>query len=328
MPSSVVFQSLFQNSAKTGILLQQQKIQKTPDKTSAKKKNKAAPVASDSSNHRDDLGAAPGQTAGRAQDPCVEDQAVESRNKHMFSMMQAGAAALASERNWEGSALLEHLVRPMAEDHRFLVQQLSSGASAARAVYIDYFSGGRASASHRVFAVLQDGRALQECGLLLQFETESHCEACMDDPDTLQQDAAACRMDCLAFYLVQQRSVAALQFTDSIQGILAAFVSSRSDLEARALVLLQTKSDVFLAASQQNLPTLDKWLDRSEFRRPVENRVLKALQESEFATVPPAVRRDATDLYSGEFSTLIVENAFKELRAAEQGQMCFVNLVR
>ena len=119
MPSSVVFQSLFQNSAKTGILLQQQKIQKTPDKTSAKKKNKAAPVASDSSNHRDDLGAALGQTAGRAQDPCVEAQAVESRNTHMFSMMQAGAAALASERNGQGSAVLQHLIRPMAEDHRF-----------------------------------------------------------------------------------------------------------------------------------------------------------------------------------------------------------------
>lgn len=237
----------------------------------------------------------------------------------MFSMMQAAAAALANERNWLGSAMLHHFVHPLAEDHRTLVRILSSGSAAVQDLYAFYADGGRARVSFEILSKLHQPDALRDCGFILELETEGHVIAVDDDPQILEQDTLASRADSAVFHLVRQRSLAAVQFTDSVVGALAAICRGSPAAQTRALSFLQKKYSAYAKSLSKEHPLIRKWSARSDCGRPVETRILQSLQEVSFSEVPAAVKQEAEHIYSGEVSTLIVENAFKELRAKETG---------
>ena len=131
----------------------------------------------------------------------------------------------------------------------------------------------------------------------------------------LAQDTAACQVDSAAFHLVRQRCLAAVQYTDTVQGILALATDPADHREC--LLKLQTRHEVHQASLEQPDPLVQKWAACSDCSRPVEHRILQACQEANFQAFPAAALQDALDLYSGEVSTLIVENAFKEMRHHE-----------
>jgi hypothetical protein len=129
-------------------------------------------------------------------------------------------------------------------------------------------------------------------------------------------------LDTLVFQLLRQRSVGAVQFSDTVLGIIANFGSpSSSEQRSAALRKLKKIQEAFDAAARQakSSPIIKKWLQRSDCSRAVEKRILGFCQQTNFDTWPDAAQLDVDQIFQAEPSTIIIENAFKELRAAEKG---------
>ena len=236
-------------------------------------------------------------------------------------MMQAAAIALARERNWLASAMIHHFVEPLALEHRCNVQTLREGQQAAASLYRRLALGFRHRASFQMLARLLDPARLFECGVLVEICLRAHEEALHDDPVVLEQNALAAKLDTLVFQLLRQRSIGAVQFSDTAQGIVAIFSSpSSSEQQSAALRKLKNIKEVVDAAANQPSPIIKKWLQRSDSNKAVEKRILGFCQHTNFDTWPDAAQLEVDHIFQAEPSTIIVENAFKELRAAEKGE--------
>ena len=250
----------------------------------------------------------------------------------MQPMMQAAAIALARERNWLASAMIHHYVEPLALEHRCNVKTLREGQQAAASLYRRLALGFRHRASFQMLARLLDPARLCECGILVDICLQKHEEALQDDPVVLEQNALAARLDALVFQLLRQRSVGAVQFSDTVLGIIATFAKgtvvpatgfsgpSSSEQRSAALRKLKKMTEVVDAAANQPSPIIRKWLQRSDSAKAVEKRILGFCKETNFDTWPDAAQLEVDHIFQAEPSTIIVENAFKELRAAEKGE--------
>ena len=136
-----------------------------------------------------------------------------------------------------------------------------------------------------------------------------------------QGNALAAKLDTLVFQLLRQRSIGTGQFSDTALGIIAIFSSpSSSEQQSAALRKLKNIKEVVDAAASQPSPIIKKWLQRSDSNKAVEKRILGFCQHTNFDTWPDAAQLEVDHIFQAEPSTIIVENAFKELRSAEKGE--------
>lgn len=301
MPPASLFKDLCKAAASAGIQLQKREQERAAQKQRGPKRRKCELAGAKEQDNK-----------LPAQNPDGQKQ------KDMFPLLQSTAVALANERNWAGSAMLHHFVKPLAIEHTHVLQILRSGPTQVANLYRSYAKGSRNEQCLQIWATLADLQALAECGLVISLSTESHEVALHDDAEVLEQDAVASQVDAVAFQLVRQRCLASTQFTDTVQGILA-LATDPAD-QAECLQKLKTRFEVHQASLLQHAPIVQKWAQQSDCHRPVESRILQSCSEAEFIAMPAAALADAFDMYSGEVSTLIIENAFKELRHQETRQ--------
>ena len=148
---------------------------------------------------------------------------------------------------------------------------------------------------------------------------EAHLEALDDSPDVAQQDTLAGQLEGLVWQLCRQAAVTSSQFTDTIMGQLVRFWGEEPGEQAACLRWLQERQAVFSQAVAARTPAVQNLLHKSDCRWPVEQRITKRLSLVQFTHFPESVLRDLRAIFSAEPSTGIVENSFKELRAAEKG---------
>jgi hypothetical protein len=139
-----------------------------------------------------------------------------------------------------------------------------------------------------------------------------------DSPDVVQQDTLAGQLEGLVWQLCRQTAVTSSQFTDTIMGQLARFWEEEPGEQEACLRWLQERQAVFSQADEVATPAVQNLLHKSDCRWPVEQRIMKRLSLVHFALFPEEVKRDLQAIFSAEPSTGIVENSFKELRAAEK----------
>lgn len=250
----------------------------------------------------------------------MEEVQQAEKAKQMQPMMQAAAVALARERNWLASAMIHHFIEPLALEHRTNVKTLRDGQQATASLYHKLALGFRHRASFQIISRLLDAQCLSECGFIIDISLARHEEALPSDPTVLEQDALASKLDAMILHLLRQRSVGATQFSDSVLGIVGTFAGPSNPEQRRvALEKLRNIKHVTDSAKEQQSPLIKKWLQRSEAGKPVEKRILGFCQDVSFDSWPDAAQQEVDHIFKGEPSTLIVENAFKELRAAERG---------
>ena len=264
-------------------------------------------------------GLGPGESAPEAAEP-TDLAASSQKNKaaQTKSMMQVAAAALAQERNFDISAMLHHFVEPFAMAHKELVTTLRGGPEATRGLYVSLAKGGKLAPCHEAVLKLAAAVPLSECALLVECLAEAHLEAMEDSPDVVQQDTLAGQLEGLVWQLCRQTAVTSSQFTDTIMGQLASFWEEEPGGQEACLQWLQERQAVFAQADKVATPAVQNLLHKSDCRWPVEQRIMKRLSLVDFAHFPEEVKRDLQSIFSAEPSTGIVENSFKELRAAEK----------
>ena len=302
MPLASVFHDLSCLAAHTGLDLQ-------VAEASRKRKPKHQSPAS-----------GPGEAAPEAAEP-TDLAASSQKNKaaQTKSMMQVAAAALAQERNFDISAMLNHFVEPFAMAHKELVATLRDGPEATRSLYISLAKGEKLAPCHEAVLKLAAATPLSECALLVECLAEAHLEALDDSLDVAQQDTLAGQLEGLVWQLCRQAAVTSSQFTDTIMGQLVRFWGEEPGEREACLQWLQERQAVFSQAAAVSTPAVQNLLHKSDCRWPVEQRIMKRLSLVQFTHFPEGVIRDLTAIFSAEPSTGIVENSFKEFRAAEKG---------
>ena len=250
----------------------------------------------------------------------LEEVQQAEKAKQMQPMMQAAAVALARERNWLASAMIHHFIEPLALEHRDNVKTLREGQQATVSLYHKLALGFRHRASFQILTRLLDPQCLSECGFVIDISLARHENALPSDPAVLEQDALASRVDTMVLHLLRQRSVGATQFSDSVLGIIGTFAAP-SNTEQRKVALEKLRNIKYTIdrAKAQRSPLIKKWVQRSETSKIVEKRILGFCQDVGFDTWPEAAQQEVDHIFKAEPSTLIVENAFKELRSAERG---------
>ena len=320
LPPASCFQNLQTQAAQTGLNLAECEASRTEEKKANKKKKKAANETAEPAAAEPAACAAEAAEAGQpvAADPPEADSR-QNAEKHIHSMMQAAAIALARDWNFQASAMIHHFVQPFAETHSNLVKILQQGAAGAVSLYLGYAEGNRLQPCWEALAKLRCPKALADCGLLLEVGLESHVEALDTDSLTEEQNSQAAHADALVWELVRQTAFAGTQFTDTVQGKLALLLSPHPEKVQAALAWLQERFETHEEAQKRPSPNIAALLFRSDCDRPVESRILRRLRETNFEEVPEDVTRDVREIFNAEVSTGIVENAFKELRAKESG---------
>ena len=101
-------------------------------------------------------------------------------------------------------------------------------------------------------------------------------------------------------------------------GQLVRFGEEEPGEQEACLQWLQERQAVYSQASKVATPAVQNLLHKSDCRWPVEQRIMKRLSLVHFARFPEEVKRDLQAIFSAEPSTGIVENSFKEFRAAEK----------
>jgi hypothetical protein len=207
------------------------------------------------------------------------------------------------------------------------VKTLREGQQPTAYLYRKLALGFRHRASFQILSRLLDPQCLSECGFVVDISLKSHEDALEGDPAALEQDALASKVDTLVLHLLRQRSVGATQFTDSVLGIIGVFAGPSSPEQRKvALEKLRNIKQTMDSAKEQPSPIIKKWLQRSEANKLVERRILGFCQDVGFDLWPDSAQLEVDHIFKAEPSTLIVENAFKELRAAERGGQIHVML--
>ena len=301
MPLASMFHDLSHLAAHTGLDLQKAELSRK-----RKAKNQGP-------------GPEPAEAAPEAAEP-TDLAATSHSNKaaQIKSMMQLVAAALAREQNYDISAMLHHFVEPFALAHKELVATLRGGPASIRAHYANLAKGEKLNPCREAVLKLAAAVPLSECGLLVECTAEAHLEALDNNPDVVQQDTLAAKLEGLTWQLCRQAAVTSAQFTDTIMGQLARCWDEEPEAAEACLLWLQDRHTVHLQCLKISTPAVQSLLRKSDCHWPVEKRILKRLSLVNFSTFPSEVRRDLQAIFSAEVSTGIVENCFKELRAAEK----------
>jgi hypothetical protein len=190
---------------------------------------------------------------------------------------------------------------------------------ATRAFYSKLACGAKLAPAYEALEKLAEPSALADCSLLVECSSESHLTALDGDPAVLEQDALAGQADNLVWQLCRQSAFTSAQLTDTIVGQLAKFWGEEPGSRDDCKHWLQARYKTFRTASEIGTPALKTLLRKSDCNRPVERLCLDRLQAVDFAEWPENLKRDLDWIFKAEPSTGIVENAFKELRAAESG---------
>ena len=107
----------------------------------------------------------------------------------------------------------------------------------------------------------------------------------------------------------------ATQFFDSVLGLVGAFAAQQRKVALEQLRNIESTID---CAKARRSPLIKKWAQRLEASKIVEKRSLGFCQDVGFDTWPEAAQQEVERVFKAKPS-LIVENAFKELRSAERG---------
>lgn len=311
LPPASIFDDLNRAAAQTGLSLSESEAIRK-NKKAQKSKKKKETTAEPPNEVAEAPAEAPAELEG-----CKENEQIKATK--MQSMMHAAAAALARDKNFEASAMLHHFVAPFAIAHAELAKMLKKGSADVARMYMKCAQGQRLSPAFESIQKLHDIIVLSEVGLIMEASSEAHLSALDDDILVAEQDTIASRAESLVWQLCRQSAYTSAQFSDTLIGKFAIVFSTDEAEKQIALKWVKLHCDAYQAAAKINSPVIKALLLRSDCSRPVEKRICQNLQEDNFSSWTDFALAEICTIYSAEVSTGIVENAFKELRAAEKG---------